>query len=130
MQTAHEDLATCLRQLEDERLRIRDLATARVKQLRTELTEAERLVEALSDSGGTKSSRPRAVSKAVSVAPSVTKPVIEELVRRFVTDAPGITLEKTWERVSDQLRKDGYNRSGAKMIFNRVYSEVVFLKTF
>jgi hypothetical protein len=127
MQTAHEDLATCMRQLEDERLRIRDLATARVKQLRTELTEAERLVEVLSDSGTAKAPRRRA---AASTAPSATKPIIEELVRRFVTDNPGITPGDTWDLVSDQLRQDGYNRSGAKMIFNRVYSEVVFLKTF
>lgn len=122
MQTAHEDLATCLRQLEDERLRIRDLATARVKQLRTELTEAERLVEVLSDSATAKAPRRRATSKAASAAPSVTKPIIEELVRRFVTDNPGITSEETWDLVSDQLRQDGYSRSGAKMVFNRVYS--------
>ncbi|WP_442483229.1 hypothetical protein [Aeoliella sp. SH292] len=130
MQTAQEDLASCLRQHDDLELRIIELATARVKQLRSELTDAEAVVERFSGSGTAKASKRQKTSKTASSAQSVTKPIIEELVRRFVTDNPGITTEETWELVSDQLRQDGYSRSCAKMIFNRVYPEVVLLKTF
>jgi hypothetical protein len=112
---------------DEERRQLRENAVDCVREIRADLAEAEQIVAKLSD-GEPVDARPRRAKKAKPPAgekPSVKKPDMISALRKIIAENDPLTSDELWDLAEEHLKED-YQRSGAKMIFDKTITEAEF----